>query len=154
MANRSCLVMTDGAVVSRLQWWVRAPDVTIHAPSHVERVLLVDLLHVLHLAMTGLARDARIDVTHVREVDVLRQLVNANPRHRLLVVPERGELFNLRFVSADDCVTSHAGSNRGRPWIRRFVRSVVAVQAVDLERSAGVQRVRKANGLHGTVALS
>src|SRR5579872_7348113 len=55
-------------------------EVTAHAPAHVERRVLVDAIHLLYLPVTRLAGDAGVDVTHVREVHVLGQLVNADPR--------------------------------------------------------------------------
>src|SRR5580765_7610840 len=107
------LVVTRCAVVPGAEWRVRLSDVTVDAPAHVERGCLVDLLHVLNLPVTGLAGDARVDVTHVREVNVLGKLVDADPRHRLFLVPERGELLDFRLVavgsSGNHGVASHAG---------------------------------------------
>src|SRR5206468_9347664 len=68
-------VVTRGAVVPRAERRIRLADVTVDAPSHVERRCLVDLLHVLDLAMTRLAGDTGVDVPHVRKVDVLGELV-------------------------------------------------------------------------------
>src|ERR1700694_5074032 len=81
------LVVARAAVVSRAEGRVRLSDVTVDAPAHVERRRLVNLFHVLDLAVTRLTRHTRVHVPHVREVDVLRQLVDAHPRHRLLVAP-------------------------------------------------------------------
>src|SRR5687768_11606913 len=57
--------------------------VTLHAPSHVERGVLVDTIHFLDLAVTRLAGDAGVDVAHVGKADVLGQLVNSDPWDRL-----------------------------------------------------------------------
>src|SRR5438067_822910 len=51
-------------VAGRLEAFRRAVavDVTAHAPTHVERRVLIDLIHLLDLAVTGLASDAGVDV--------------------------------------------------------------------------------------------
>src|SRR5437868_2288828 len=59
-----------------------AVDVTAHAPTHVERRELIDPVHFLDLAVTRLARNTGIDVSRVREVDVLGKFVNADPGNR------------------------------------------------------------------------
>src|SRR6202140_5358548 len=106
------LVVTRAAVVSCAEWRIRLSDVTVDAPAHVERRRLINLLHVLDLAVAGLASNTGVDVPHVREVHVLGQLVDADPRDRLLLVPVRRELLNFRFSGRDDGVATHAGANR------------------------------------------
>src|SRR3981189_3733084 len=81
------LVVTRAAVVSRAEGRIRLSDVTVDAPAHVERRRLIDLFHVLDLAVTRLTSHAGVDVPHMREVYVLGQLVDADPRHRLLLAP-------------------------------------------------------------------
>src|ERR1700682_2436539 len=81
------LVVTRAAVVSRAEGRVRLSDVTVDAPAHVERRRLVNLFHVLDLAVTRLTGHTRIHVPHVCDVYVVRQLMDANPGHRLLFVP-------------------------------------------------------------------
>src|SRR5690349_7218847 len=61
-----------------------AVDVTVHAPAHVERRELEDPTHALYLAVAALAGNSRIDVTHVREVHVLGNFVDADPLDRFL----------------------------------------------------------------------
>src|SRR5512143_4358278 len=53
-----------------------AVDVAAHTPAHVEGRELIDAIHLLDLAVTHLAGDAGVDVARVREVHVLRNLVN------------------------------------------------------------------------------
>src|SRR5882762_7031862 len=91
------LVVTRAAVVSRFEGRIRLSDVTVDAPPHVERRRLIDLLHVLDLAVARLARHARVHVPHVREVNVLGELVDSDPRHRLFLVPLVSELLNFGF---------------------------------------------------------
>src|SRR5437868_3822270 len=110
-------VVTCAAIVSRAERRVRLADVAVDAPSHVERRRLVDLLHILDLAMTRLAGDTGVDVSHVREVNVLRKLVDADPGNRLFLVPVRSQLLDLRLVvirrPLHHGVASHAGAHGG-----------------------------------------
>src|SRR5687767_13861334 len=46
-------------------------DVTLHAPAHVQRRVLVDAIHFLHFAVARLAGDAGAHVAHMREPHVL-----------------------------------------------------------------------------------
>src|SRR4029079_3075438 len=71
-----------------------------------------------------------------------------------LLVPETCELLNLRLVGSDHRVTSHARTDGGKSWVRRFVCRVVAVQTIDLHRAVSVQRVRKVYRLLGTVSFA
>src|SRR5512140_2001674 len=84
-------VVACRTVVARLERRVGSADVAVDAPTHVQRVLLVDLLHVLDLPVTRLARNACIHVSHVGEVHVFRELMNAHPRNWLLLVVVSGE---------------------------------------------------------------
>src|SRR6185437_883302 len=54
-------------VAARLEAFLGAVavDVTAHAPAHVQRRVLVDTIHLLHLAVAGLAGDADVDVARV-----------------------------------------------------------------------------------------
>ncbi len=67
-------------------------SMTIHAPRHPHRRDTSDTVHRLHRTMTFLAREARLDVTLVRKVNVVRNIVNLNPRYRFLVFPIGGQL--------------------------------------------------------------
>src|SRR4051812_30004124 len=108
----SSSVVAGAAIVSRAQRRIRLADVAVDAPAHVERRCLIDLLHRLDLAVTRLTSNAGIYVPHVRKVHVLRKLVDAYPGHGLFLIPESGQLLNLRLVfvggSPDDGVAAHA----------------------------------------------
>ena len=145
-------VVAGRAVVARLERWIGTADVTVDAPSHVQRVLLIYLLHVLDLAVARLTRHPRIHVSHVREVNVLGKLVNPDPWNWLLAVPVSGEELRAWLGGRHNGVAAHAGADRRQAWIRRFRSREVAIDAVHLERSS-VHGVRKRDGLRGTVAL-
>jgi len=59
--------------------------VTLYTPTHVvtapNRVTTVEDLHLLHLTMTLLTLKAGIHVTHVREVHMVGNLIDTNPRN-------------------------------------------------------------------------
>src|SRR5512140_2457623 len=88
------LVVTRAAIVAGFPRGIHVADVTVDAPPHVERSILIDSRHLLYLTVTGLARDAGADVTHVRELHVVGHLVHTHPWNRLLVLPVGGELLN------------------------------------------------------------
>src|SRR5205085_4671579 len=58
--------------------------VALDAVAHVQRADLVHLTHVLHVAVTGRAGDARLDVREVREACVVGQAVKPLPVDGLL----------------------------------------------------------------------
>src|SRR5678816_1771897 len=143
-----------------------AVDVAVDAPAHVERGELVDALHALHLAVAALTRHAGVHVTHVREVHVLRKLVDADPRNgflglaaRIRVVVEelldfgalpRGDAVDLRTVRTDFdlVVASEARADGGESGVRRLVRRVMTIQTVHPEL-LDLRRVRKVDRLFG-----
>src|SRR5262249_44682875 len=49
---------------------------TFHTPAHRERRILINSLHLLHRTVTDLASNALLNVAFVREVSVIRKLVN------------------------------------------------------------------------------
>ncbi len=67
-------------------------SMTIDAPRHPHRRNTSDTVHRLYRTMTFLALEARLDVALVREVNVVRNIVNLNPRYRFLVFPVGGQL--------------------------------------------------------------
>src|SRR6267143_733221 len=144
------LVVTRAAVVPRAEGWIRLSDVTVDAPAHVERRRLINLLHVLDLAVARLARHARVHVPHVREVNVLGELVDADPRHRLFLIPVGSELLNFWFPRRHNGVAAHTGADRGQTRIERFICGEMAVKAVNLQR-VDVNRVAERDRLNGAV---
>src|SRR6266481_438783 len=134
------LVVTRAAVVSRFEGRIRLSDVTVDAPPHVERRRLIDLLHVLDLAVARLTRYSGVHVAHMRKVNVLRELVDAHPWHRLFLIPVAGELLNFRLARCHYSMAAHAGADRRETRVERLIGGVVAVEAIHLQR-AGVNRV-------------
>src|SRR5437867_8388987 len=80
------------------------------AHSHLERRGLPNHVHVLHLAVAGLAGDATRDMPLMAEIDVVGHTVYADPRDRLVRLVELRQRLNRRAIGADDRVTVHAHS--------------------------------------------
>tara|TARA_B100001750_G_C14900545_1_gene299615 strand:- start:134 stop:400 length:267 start_codon:yes stop_codon:yes gene_type:complete len=68
----------------------------LHTPTHViaapRWVTTVEYLYFLHLTMTLLTFKSSIHMTHMREMYMIGNLVNANPRDRISTL---NELLNL-----------------------------------------------------------
>ena len=114
-----------------------ALNVATDAPPH--RKGLVDLLdhgHLLHIPMAGRAVDLGGNMPHVRKMDVVRNLVDPNPRNGLLIRPIIPDLLDFRllpFVRAtDDLVATEACPDRWDSGIDGPLCREMAVLAVDL----------------------
>src|SRR5262245_7628713 len=164
-----------GGIARGLEPFLRAVavDVTAHTPTHVEAGILEDAVHSLHLAVTRLAGDAGVHVTRVREVDVLRHLVNSHPRNRLRVraharthpgdIRKLVELLQFCALSRrtqvrrgtirpDHVVAPDACADGRKAWIGRLVRRVVTIEAIHPEL-LHVNRVREVDRLNGRAVL-
>lgn len=124
--------MADGAVPGDA-----ALDVATDAPAHRKGLVnLFDHGHLLNITVAGRAVDLSRNVPHMREVDVVRYFVNANPGDRLLIFRVIHELLDLGLLpfigSTDHLVATHTRRNRRDPRIDRPLRREVAVLAVDL----------------------
>src|SRR5687768_586492 len=141
-----CSIVTHGAVDPGFPLFV-----TFQAPAHVERALLPHYLHRLDRAMTLLALEAGLDVTHVREVYVVRQIVNAHPRNRTLFLPVGSELLHTGSVRPDHRyatgqMTTGAYLDGRNPGVDRTIGRGVAIHAGDLI-GTGVKLVGESDGL-------
>src|SRR5258706_15564977 len=64
------LVVTDQAIhAGWMRWVVEVLAMAAHAPSHLQRRILVEDAHRLHWTMAALALDAGLDVALVVELD-------------------------------------------------------------------------------------
>src|SRR5687767_12027391 len=137
LADSLISVVAVGAVIARLLALIRwrhgdvaVADVTgralslggivpihvaVHTPTHVQRRVLVDAIHLLHFAVTRLAGDADVHVPHVREADVLGNLMDANPRHRLSMTAAvvLHQLLDFRLPRGNDEMAAHARRDGG-----------------------------------------
>ena len=82
----------------------------VHAGDHRDRLLLGYYFPLRYRAVARFARQRRFLVMHrVREPDVVRQPVDAHPRHRLVRFRVPGKLPDGRAVCLDGGVAAHAG---------------------------------------------
>jgi hypothetical protein len=129
---------------------------TAEAPTHLERGFTPQHGHGFHRAVTGLTRKARLDVTHMRKMNMVREIMNPNPRNRSLRLPIADQLLHTRPVLPHH---RHAARNvaasthlyRGDASIDGTIRGRVAVHTGNLI-GTGMKLVRKRNGLIGTSA--
>ncbi len=73
--------------------------VAIDAPGHPQCCNTGNAVHCLHRTMTFLAREARLDVALVCEVNIVRNIVNFYPRYWFLVFPVGGQLEDFGTVA-------------------------------------------------------
>src|SRR5262245_8008347 len=147
----AALVVTGDAVVGR-----PALQMALHAPAHLElrrgqeEAALreaglrheVHALHVLHLAVALLARDAGLHVAHVLELHEVGHPVDPHPGDRVALLVVLVDLRDLlggagRAAFLHVLVTAHADRDRGHRRIPAALGRTVAVQARDAEVSVG-----------------
>jgi hypothetical protein len=112
---------------------------------------MVNDLHMIYMAVTGYAANPPVHMNGVVEIDVVRGLVNANPRNRVAGLPRfpnGRKLWTKRF---DLRVAVHAGLGGGDIRVRGFFHSRMAVTAIHTEL-IHVEGVIKGNGLGGLVS--
>ena len=80
-------------------------------PFHLQRRRLVNNRHLIDLAVTRRTADTFIHVNTVIEVDIIREVVHANPLDRLARLKARAHRFQRGTVGPDLFMTIHA--NRG-----------------------------------------
>jgi hypothetical protein len=79
------------------------------APTHAVWFGVVNYFHVIHMTVACHATDASVHVNCMVEVNIIRGLVNPNPRNGISGfprIPNRGEFRALRFNLR---VTVHTG---------------------------------------------
>src|SRR6187431_2211115 len=90
----------------------------VQAPAHAERLVLVNLFHLVDPAVTTHAADAAGHVGAVVEVGVVREVVDLHPLDgfaRLVAFADRRKLGTRR---PDLAMTIHAGLGRGDGRVR------------------------------------
>jgi hypothetical protein len=102
--------------------------------------------------MTRLARNARQDVTLVREPHEVREIVHAEPRNRLLPFPVSKKPDDLRLVRRDRQVALSTALNRGNASDRTAPR----VRVAQLTRNrivSGMEAMAERNRLCGVLSV-
>ena len=108
--------------------------VAIDAPRHSHGRNTRNTVHRFHRTVTFLAREPCLDVPLMGKVNKIWKIVHFDPRNRLTILPEGGELQNLRTLADAGYrfVTSHTFADAGDAGNRRPVRIDVTVLARNL----------------------
>lgn len=105
--------------------------VAIDAPRHPHRCNPGNTVHRLHGPVTFLAFEVGLDVSFMREVNKIGNIVYLDPRNRLAILPIRRKFQYLRLITDARyrIVAAHAFANAGNAGNRRSVGINVAVLA-------------------------
>ena len=106
--------------------------VTIPAPTHFQRGDPGDSGHGGHVAMAFHTINFSLDVTFVREINEVGQVVNLDPRYGLFVDPVAHQEPDLWPFCRDALVTADALADRGYPGRCGDARLGVAIHARNL----------------------
>src|SRR5271165_1799168 len=127
VAVRGPVKLGDEIGRAQIRSWV---SVAFEAETHVKRL---DLLHLNHLVDAAMATDATDSCRNVRtviKVDVVGQTVNLDPRHGLssrIALPDR---LQQRAGGLNPCMTIHTSFGGGNGRKRCLVNRVMAVIAI------------------------
>src|SRR5260221_6656923 len=110
MPSNSVLFMAGRAVIAGL-----CRGMTRHAGAHVVHHLFGDQVALPNRSVAGLTCRACCGMHAMAEIDVSRDLIDADPRNRLLLSGGGGHLLDVRTVHLYRLVTAHAETLRGKP---------------------------------------
>src|SRR6185503_787146 len=105
--------------------------VTVDTPFHLERVLLPHERHLIDAPMAGLAAHPLLHVDAVIEVHEVRQVVDADPLHRLVFAEAGAHRLEDRRRLPDLRVAVHARLRGRDPGEGRGLNRCVAIPAVN-----------------------
>src|SRR6478752_7170022 len=132
----------------QIRLWIA---MAVQAPAHAERLVLVDLFHLIDPPVTAHAADAAGHVGAVVEISVVGKVVDLHPFDRLTRLVALADGRELGTGGPDLAMTVHARLGRGNGGVRAVFDGVVAIPAIDAQL-AGVQRVAVRDRLFGHVA--
>src|SRR6187431_2628602 len=132
----------------KVRLWVA---MAVQAPAHAERLVLIDLFHLIDPPVTAHAADAAGHVGAMVEVDVVGEVVDLHPLDRVTRLVALADGRELGARRPDLAVTVHARLRRRNGGVRAVLDGAVAIPAIDAEL-AGVQRVAVRDRLFGHVA--
>ena len=102
----------------------------VHTILHAEIMFLNDRRHLFNIAVASRAADPLRDVNAVIEVNVIGQIVNANPFQRLIVRPTRPHDFENIGLRPNCRMTAHACLRIGETGARGALGRKMAKAAV------------------------
>ena len=125
----------------------RRVAVAIQAKGHAQRLHLIDLVHLVDLAVALHATDAAVDVDRVVEIDIVRHPVNLHPGNRLPGLGALPHQRQPRIILEHLAVAIHAGRAGRDVGIPRLLHPVMAVAAIKAQL-VHMHRVRKGHRLN------
>lgn len=107
--------------------------VTLEAPFHVQRVFAPGERHLADRAVTGDAADAFFDMNAVIEINIIRQIVDANPFDGFAVAKAFAHRLEHLRGGMDLRMARHAGVRRGNAGKVALFNRGVTVAAINAE---------------------
>jgi len=129
----------DLVLRTHLRRWVA---MAIEAECHAQRLIMVNLFHLVDGAVTFDAAYAAIDVDGVIEINEVGHAMNLDPGNRFAALGAFANQSQARIIFEHLIMAIHAGRTGGNIRIPRFLDGIVAVTAINPEL-AGMSRVRK-----------
>jgi hypothetical protein len=124
--------------------------VTFQAPRHAVRFSLINLRHMIDLAVTTEAADAAIDVRGMVIINVIGRAMDLYPLDGLVRFPTRADRLELRIVLLHLRVAIHARLRVRQIRMRRHVDKTMAVTTIH-PKLRDVDIVRKGHWLGGLI---
>jgi len=126
---------------------------TVQAPTHRERLFLVNYVHVVHLAVATHTADAAIDVDGVIEIGKIRHLVDFHPVNRIPALPTLPHSGQFGIVGLNLRMAVHTGLRRRNIRVGRNLHIRVTITAIHPEL-CHMDIVRERHGLNRLVPRS
>lgn len=123
----------------------------IKAEGHAERLGVIDLVHLVDLPMALDTADATIHMNGVIEIDVVRGLMNLDPRNWFAGLRAFANQSQPRVSRQNLIVAIHARRSCGNIRIPRLFDGVVAITAVQ-SKLFHVNAMRKRNWLNWLIS--
>ena len=104
---------------------------TAQAPAHFYLLLPGDARHACHVPVALTARAAGADMNHVREINMVRHMVDPDPGDWFLFIPIRHQFFDLRSILSDPQMAGPAVGHGGDAGDGRLRSGTVTEEAGD-----------------------
>ena len=122
----------------------------IQAKSHAKRLIMIDFLHLIDLAVAFDATNAAIHVHRMIEIDEIRSAMNLYPGNWLATGRAFANEGEARVVFEHLIMAIHTGAAGGNVRIPRLFNGVVAVAAIDAKLPV-MCGMRESDGLNGLI---
>ena len=120
--------------------------VTIQTERHAEGFRVPHFIHLINRPVAFHAGNPAVHMDGVVEINIIRRLMNLNPRHRLIVFETLADRLQSRIIGQHGGVAFHAGLRGRNIGVPGFINIVVAVTTIN-PHLIGMHIVRKGNRL-------